>query len=64
MREHLEERSGRKGDRREDAGEGEDEGRGERGRKERRQREPGEIRKMTDTRFHPVEVTTMFVSRR
>ncbi|EGI67326.1 hypothetical protein G5I_03969 [Acromyrmex echinatior] len=25
---------------------------------------PSEISEMTDTRFHPVEVTTMFVSRR
>jgi len=26
--------------------------------------QPSEISEMTDTRFHPVEVTTMFVSRR
>lgn len=27
-------------------------------------KQPSEISEMTDTRFHPVEVTTMFVSRR
>lgn len=30
----------------------------------KKKKQPSEISEMTDTRFHPVEVTTMFVSRR
>lgn len=30
----------------------------------KKKKRPCEISEMTDTRFHPVEVTTMFVSRR
>lgn len=30
----------------------------------KKKKRPSEISEMTDTRFHPVEVTTMFVSRR
>lgn len=33
-------------------------------RRETKKKQPSEISEMTDTRFHPVEVTTMFVSRR
>lgn len=32
--------------------------------KKTKKKQPSEISEMTDTRFHPVEVTTMFVSRR
>lgn len=31
---------------------------------ETKKKQPSKISEMTDTRFHPVEVTTMFVSRR
>lgn len=34
------------------------------GEEETKKKRPSEISEMTDTRFHPVEVTTMFVSRR
>jgi len=33
------------------------------GKKKEKKKRAGEIGEMTDTRFHPVEVTTMFVSR-
>lgn len=35
---------------------------GEEETKKTKKKQPSEIREMTDTRFHPVEVTTMFVS--
>lgn len=39
-------------------------GDGARDEEETKKKQPSEISEMTDTRFHPVEVTTMFVSRR
>lgn len=35
----------------------------QRKKKKKKKKRPSEIGEMTDTRFHPVEVTTMFVSR-
>lgn len=35
---------------------------GEEETKKTKKKQPSEISEMTDTRFHPVEVTTMFVS--
>lgn len=41
---------------------GEETGRKKETKMKKKKKQPSEISEMTDTRFHPVEVTTMFVS--